>query len=204
MTPKGGNEAAQARSDEQARQAQIRAGTAAVDNTFNSQFTDDYYKGRRDAYTSYAMPQLEDQHAKAARELTYALARGGNLDSSVRGYQEGQLQKLYNTNRQGVADQALGQENDARNAVEGARSDLIRTLTATGDASGAAQSAATRSVALSQPTPYSPVGDMFSSFTSALGTQSALERANAMSGGAIRPRYNTGLFGINPSAMRVS
>ncbi len=203
MAKKGGNEAALARQDEQERQARIREGTTKINDTFNGQFTDDFFKNRAKAFVDYASPQLEDQYSKAQRELTFALTRSGLLDSSVRGEKAAELQKEYDTNRRSIADQGLAFSNEARNAVEGARGDLISMLNVTGDAQGAANSAISRASALSAPGTFSPIGQMFANFTNALGTQAALEKAAAYSGGAITPRYNTGLFG-NPGAVKVS
>lgn len=190
----GGNEAAQARADEAARQTKIREGTANVNSIFDSNFNDDFFNKRRDAYLSYATPQLEDQYGDANKQLTFSLARSGLLDSSVRGEKLGDLQKLYDTQKQAVADKALGYETGARNSVEDARGNLISTLNATGDAEGAAKGALARSAALSQPDAYSPLGQLFTDFTNGLGIQAAQERAAAASGGAYKPAYNTGLF----------
>lgn len=156
-------------------------------------FNDAFFKGRRDAYVNYAMPQLRDQFGKAGKELTFALDRSGLLDSSVRGQKMSELQKLFDTNEQQVKDKALSSETQARTAVEDARANLIATLNATGDAEGAANSALARSTALSQPEAYSPVGQMFTDFTAGLGTQAAAERSFAA--GGPKPTYNTGLFG---------
>lgn len=201
---KGGGDggAAQARADEQARQAQIREGTARINETFDSQFNDDFYGGRKNAFLAYATPQLEDQYAKARRELVFALDRGGTLDSSIRANKEAELKKLYDTNTRAVADQALGYGNKARDSVESARADLINTLNATGDSAGAVNSAMSRAKALSAPDTYSPLGQLFTTFTGALGTQAALEKAAALGGPA--PRYNTGLFGASPNAVKTS
>ena len=191
----GGGEAAQARADEEARQARIRSGTASINDTFDSQFTDDYYSQRRDAYTNYATPQLEDQYADAQKQLTYALARGGLLDSSIRGSKLGELQQQYALQNQDIADKALASETDARNAVEDARSNLITTLNATGDAEQAASTAISRASALSQPAAYSPLTSLFADFTDALGTQAALAKANSYAGsGTGATNYSTGLF----------
>jgi hypothetical protein len=114
------------------------------------------------------------------------------LDSSARGEKLGDLQKLYDTQKQAVADKALSYETSARNSVEDARANLIQTLNATGDAEGAANSALARSQALSQPDAYSPLGQLFTDFTNGLGIQAAQERSYA-AGGA-KPLYNTGLF----------
>lgn len=190
----GGNEAKQAREDEQKRQAEIRSGTAQINNTF-SQFDDTFFDKQRQTAIDYATPQLEDQYGKANKELTFSLARSGNLDSSTRGQKVGDLQQLYDLNKQKVADDALAGSTQARTATEDARSGLIATLNATGDAQGAASSALARSSALSQPAAYSPLGQLFTDFTSVLGTQAAQERAAAASGGAYKSAYNTGLFG---------
>lgn len=197
-------EATRARQEEEARQARIREGTASINSTFDSQFNDDYFTGRRQAYLDYATPQLDDQYADAQKQLTFSLARSGLLDSSSRASKLGELQKAYDLNTQQVADQALASEGEARNAVEDARSNLITTLNATGDATQAANSSLARASALSQPAAYSPLSSLFADFTSTLGTQSALEKANAYSGGSTGLRYATGLFSPNAKSTVVS
>lgn len=157
-------------------------------------FNDEHFRGRRQAFLDYANPQLADQYGDAQKELTFALTRSGLLDSSARGQKAGELQKQYDLNAQQIADQALASEGEARTAVEDARAGLIATLNATGDATQAANSALARSSALSQPAAYSPLSNLFSGFLSTLGTQAALERANAYSGGMTPLRYATGLF----------
>lgn len=198
------NSAAQSRADEEARQARIRQGTESINGTFDSQFNDDYFNARRDAFLNYANPQLNDQYTKAQKELTYALDRSGTLDSSVRADKQSELQKLYETNRRSVADQALGYSSQARNNIEDARAGLISTLNATGDASNAANQALSRAQALSQPDTYSPLAQLFTTFTNTLGTQAANERAGALSGGAYGGAYNTGLFGTNKKSVQVN
>lgn len=157
-------------------------------------FNNDFFTKRRQAYIDYATPQLNDQHTDAQKQLTFALTRSGLLDSSARGQKAAELQKKYDLTRQQIADQALASEGEARSAIEDARSNLITTLNATGDATGAANSAIARASALSQPAAYSPLSNLFADFTSGLGTQAALERANYYSGGQTPLRYNTGLF----------
>jgi hypothetical protein len=158
-------------------------------------FGPDFFKKQRQTFLDYANPQLEDQYGKAQKELTFALDRGGNLNSSVRGQKTGDLQQLYDLNKQKIADEALSHETTTRTAVEDARANLVATLNATGDAEGAANSALTRAAALSAPAAYSPLSQLFGDFTAGLGTQAAQERAEAVSGGGYKARYNTGLFG---------
>lgn len=268
----GGNEAAQARRDEQERQARIRAGTQRVNTIFDggsygtgalgadtaydpnatyyradgsvwapeaaggigamfsnggggggdpakafkaamkeglftgtakrAGFDDNFFKGQSDRYMDYAMPQVDEQRGKANRELTFALSRSGQLEGSTRADLSGELQKRYELQSQKVKDDALAFGTQSRNNVEGARSDLIGMLNATGDAEGAAKSAISRAAALSQPAAYSPLTNMFADFTGALGTQAAAERAFAY--GGPRPTYSTGLFAPKGGAVSVT
>lgn len=197
----GGNEAAAARAEEAARQAEIRAGTQKIDETFGQNFNDQYFTGLRTNYENYARPQLEDQYGKARDQLAFALARSGTTDSSMAGYQAGELDKVNALRAREMADKALNFETTARNNVEQARSDLVNTLNVTGDAQGAVNSATNRAAILSRPPEYSPLENLFADFTSALGTQAAFERAYAL-GSPVKPTYNTGLFGGSGSSVR--
>lgn len=156
-------------------------------------FGDDFFNGRRDAYTGYANPQLENQYGDANKQLTFALDRSGLLNSSARGEKAGDLQQLYDLNKQEIADKGVSYSTQAKSSLEDARSNLISTLNATGDTEGAVNSALTRSKILSEPAAYSPLGQLFSDFTNTLGIQAAQERSYAA--GGPRPRYDTGLFG---------
>jgi len=143
-------------------------------------FDDQFFQDRRHAYLDYATPQLEQQYGDAQRDLTFALARGGLLDSSARGSRAADLQQLYDLNTQQVSDEALNYETEARNAVEDARASLIQQLNVTGDVQGAVNAARARSQALSQPPAFSPLANLFSSFTEGLGNRMAHERADMM------------------------
>lgn len=193
--------AAQARADEVARQDRIRAGTSSINDTFG-QFDDEYFGGLRQSFVDYARPQLDDQMSDARKQLTFALARSGNLDSSTRGEQSADLQERYDLNLQDIADQGREYETTARNNVEQARGDLVAQLQLTGDNTGAANAALSRARALSTPPTYSPLGQLFQDSTAMLSQQAAFERAYAAGYGP-KPRFNTGLFGTSNSAVRV-
>lgn len=167
-------------------------------------FTDDFFKQQRQNYIDYATPQLETQRGDASKELAFALSRAGLTNSSVRAQKEADLKQTYDLNKQQIADQALSYETEARNSVEDARANLISTLNATGDAEGAASAAIARASALSKPQAYSPLSNLFADFTSALGTQAALEKANYYSGGQSGGRYNTGLFSPRSGSVQVT
>jgi hypothetical protein len=188
-----GGAAEDARNQEEKRQRRIRAGTWLIDNTFDKQFDDPFYTGRRQGFLDYAMPQYGRQYKDAADELTYFLSRNGLLNSTVRSDKQQELAELAGQRQREIADQALGYENDARSAVEQSRANLVNTLNVSADAGQAASSAIRQAQVLSAPPVYSPLGNLFVDFTSALGQQAAIERAAAYGGAA--PLYNTGLFG---------
>lgn len=194
-------DAKRARREEDARKARIQQGTAGINTTFNTNFSEPYFANQRQAYIGYATPQLDDQYKDANKQLTFALARTGTLDSSARATQAGELQKLYDINKQGVVDQARTYESQARGSVEDARAGLISNLNVTGDATQAANAALARANALSAAPAYQPLVGAFNAFTSGLGVQAAQERAASMSGGSYQSRYNTGLFGTPTGAV---
>ena len=193
-------EAERAREQEEARQAEIRRGRQNIDQTF-SQFDDNFFAGQRQAFKDFALPQLDQQFGDASKELSFDLARSGLLNSSVRGEQGGRLQRLYDQNMQQVTNEALSREQQQRTSIEDARANLLSMLQTTGDAQGATNQALSRAAVLSQPQPFSPMGQLFQDFTAGLGTQAAMERAGSVSGGRFQPRYDTGLFGAPSNAV---
>lgn len=202
----GGGEAAAARADEQDRQQRVRDGTTRVNSIFDGQFNDQFFEGQRERYIDYAMPQIDQQRDQAGKELLFAMDRAGQTEGSARADLSGELQRRFELQSQKVRDDGLAYSTQARNNVEGARTDLVAMLNATGDAEGAASSALARSAALSQPAAYSPIGNLFADFTGALGTQAAAERARYY-GGAGTPgaaRYSTGLFAPRGGAVTVT
>lgn len=199
----GGNEAALAREEEQQRQARIREGTTRVNSIFDGQFNEGFFGKQKQNYIDYAMPQVDDQKAKASKELLFSMDRAGQTEGSARADLSGELQKRYELQNQKVRDDALNFGTQARTNVEGARTDLIGMLNATGDAEGAAKSAIARSAALSQPGNYSPLSNLFADFTGALNTQAAAERAHYY-GGAPRPALGTGLFAPRTGSVAVN
>jgi hypothetical protein len=194
------SEVTAARNEEAARQANIRQGTQKVSDLFDTQFTPDFYAGRAKSFTDYALPQEQDQFNNAKKQLIFALDRRGALDSSSRASLGADLAKRDAIQRQNIADQGQTYANTAKANVEGARADLINTLNATGDVTGAVNGATARSQILSAVPGYSPIASLFSDFTAGLGQQAAAERAFSYGAGP-RPAVNTGLFSPRSGAV---
>lgn len=195
-----GSEVEQIRADEAARQERIRKGTADISSLFDSQFNDQFYTGRRDAYTDYALPQLADQSKDASKQLAFSLERRGALDSTSRASLGAELERQRALREAEIKSTASDYANTARSNVESARSDLVSTLNATGDNEAAVKGAQARATVLSQSPGYSPLVSLFSDFTNAIGQQAAAERAYYYGAGP-RPSVSTGLFGTPNGAV---
>lgn len=200
-------EMADARAAEEARQAKIRGYETDINTRFDTMFTPDFYTKRESDYRSLYKPQLDDQFKKSQEDLTYWLADRGTLNSSVRGDKSADLQKLYDSGTRKINDSALNLTRDTKGAVAQARAGLISDAR-NANAFDEPTMASTMTSLATPTTAYSPpvfssgasdntFADMFGTFTSALGKQANLERAAVLSGGAIRPTFNTGLFGGN-------
>lgn len=173
----------QAQKDAAAFAAAVAGGKIYSGTQQNGGFNDDFWNQRSQSYVDYANPQITDQYDDAAKQLTFALDRAGTLDSSVRGQKLGDLQKLYDKNLLNMNDQAQGYVNSGKTAVEDARSNLITTLNATGDAQQAASDAIARSQTLAQAPTYSPLTNLFTDFTNTLGNAQAQNYALAAATG---------------------
>ena len=165
----GDGGAAQARADEEARQARIRQGTAAINQKFAG-FDEPFYQSRADAYTKFANPQLNEQYNTTGQNLTYNLARQGLTDSSEKARNVGELQRQYNQNKALIASQGMDYANQARQQVEQNRAELISQLQMTSDPAAAASNAVNRATILAQNQPYSPLGQIFTNTTGLLGS----------------------------------
>lgn len=186
--------AREARQREEQRQARIREGMTQIGQTF-SQFDDNFFNRQRDAYVSYATPQLEDQYTNALTSLTSALARTGSLASlrsSVAAQKQGDLSRDYSLQRQNVVDQGIGQATQARRDIENSRSAIVSDLYATADPTAAAAASQARAqIATQQPT-FSPLGMLFQNASAGLADYAegrAFNRAFAAGAGG---NYSTG------------
>lgn len=167
----GGGDAAQsatmARIDERERQGRIADATAGINTDFQK-FNDQFYQDRANAYSAYATPQLEKQYSDARDELTYALSRGGLLNSTEAGRRQADLRTQYDRQRQAIVDQGLTLANTTRNDVENTRSSLISQAGTAADPGSVAATANDRvSVLTSNPT-YSPLAQLFSNVAGGL------------------------------------
>ena len=187
--------AAEARAAEEARQGKIREGTAHINSAFSG-FDEDFFNGRADALVDFQTPDLQRQYAKAREGLIKALGRSGQLQSSVRGQKFQELDEDFDRQASLIADRGRQAGNDARTAIETARSNLTQTLNATGNARAAQQSSIARASALGQTPAFDTLGVLFQDAAAGIGEGLRAERNG-------RAGFNSGLFAPSASSARV-
>lgn len=189
----GGDGGASERARQEAeRQARIREGNSSINDTFG-QFDDDFYKGRSDAYTAYAQPQITQQYEDAFEKLRKTLASSNLSQSSMAARRRGRLeQELGDITRKM---NLTGQEyaNKARSDIESARSGLQSQNMNMADPSLASANALNRAQQLNEVPVFDPITNLFASVTEGLATQADLERRG-------KNRYDSGLFSTGSSA----
>ncbi len=167
----------QQQADEATADAQKKANALQVGmgniNTAFSGFDDNYFSGLAKNYTDYAMPQLQDQYDLAKKDITYSLARKGDLASTTAGDQQALLDKQNARNIVGVEGAGADVANQARRDVQANKQDVISQLNTTYDAGSANDMALSAAKSLAVPKSFSPIGQLFTN-VSALAAQSKL------------------------------
>jgi hypothetical protein len=175
----GDGGAAQARADENARQARIKEGVGNINQKFDK-FDDGFFKGRGQAYTNFATPQVNDQYKQVSDQLAFSLARTGLDQSSEKARQGGVLMRDNALARQTLAEGATTEATKARQAVEDQRNSLISQVNMTADPEMAAQNALRSAGIMEQQQAFNPVANLFANTTGMLG---AAQNAGYYSGG---------------------
>lgn len=186
------NSGYEARQAEQHRQNLIREAQTGIDKQFEG-FNDDYFKKYETDYRGAYQPQVDQQYDKARRNVMLALSKSGNLTSSYGANELASLEAAKKLNLDTLNSNAIAATNTQRQNIEAGRGDLYSMASAAGDPSKASAQAATRRAALDTPVPISPLGDLFSSFTSLAANAAAAERAGY---------YGTGTGMFAPSGSR--
>ena len=175
---------------EAARQVRIRSGLEKINDTFSG-FDDEFFAERGQAFTDFSRPQLDRQFSDAQDDLTFALSRNNRLDSSVAAKRRAELGRDFDIQRTNLQDKANQVSNEARNAVEGSRSNLVSLNANLADPNRIAQEASSRLAGLQAADTFDPLAPLFVNVGEGLGTQADLERRGSA-------RFNSGLF--TPSA----
>jgi hypothetical protein len=125
-------------------------------------FDDAFYNKYKQAVLDYYMPQVDKQYKDAKDELTYRLARSGNIRSSAANTATADLSTQNDLNQAGVRNQADTAAGDLRTQVASERAKATSQLYATEDPEVAANQAlsAVSDISLQQPD-LSPLTALF-------------------------------------------
>lgn len=157
------------RSEEEARQGRILEGQNRINEAF-AQFNPEYYKKFQDASVAAQSPQVEEQYARAKDKAAALLAGRGILRSNIAANALGDVEKTRATTLGQIANDAVTQANNLRNAVEKQKTDLYTLNTSAGDPAAMANRAIGEATALVAPPTTSQLGDIFGATIAGLGT----------------------------------
>ena len=165
---------AKARADELARQARVVEGIDEIEDVF-SQYDQDFYDRRSDAYMNYQAHQLKDQYKEGLKDLQFALARGGRLNSSTEVGRKAQAAQDLQFQRQEMAGRAMQAASYSEAGLLEAKDKMIKLNLANADPDLAASLSIARSKALNKPPKYDELLDVFGNITEGLASRQELE-----------------------------
>lgn len=171
--PAGGGDGGAAMQEAQ-RQAAVKQADQHIDSNFAG-FDDGFFKKAGTDYTAAEAPQMFSDYRTTRNNLTYALARGGMLDSGSAVNRNSGLQRQLATNESTVANNAADAENKLRTGVAGQKSNLYQLASSGADpAQINAQSVAATS-GLRAPSPIQPLGNLFADWSQQYLTSKAMQ-----------------------------
>jgi hypothetical protein len=152
-------------------------------------FDDAFYNKYKQAVLDYYMPQVSKQYKDAGDELTYRLARSGNVLSSAGNTATADLAEQNALNQANVRNQADTASGDLRTQVASEENKAISQLYATEDPEVAANTAlsSVRDISLKQPD-LSPLAGIFN--IASVGGANILK---GYQGGQLANAYKTAL-----------
>jgi ATPase subunit of ABC transporter with duplicated ATPase domains len=175
-------EAERQRQAEQRRQANIAQGESEIATAFG-QFGDEFYGNRSKAYQDFAAPQLDKQFADQQRALTVALARSGNLNSSLRGELTGKLKSEYDAGRLSIANTAQQYADQAKTGVTQARARLSESNRSLADPGTIRNSALAEAQGLMSNPSFSSLGQLLSDLSATVTGGKTKINPNAVTAG---------------------
>lgn len=133
-------------------------------------FGDDFFNKRATAYQDFALPQVQQQYEDQQKALTFALARGGNIQSSLSSDKNAELDKDYGLQKQAVYDTGQDYVNQGKADLASQKASAVSLLQATADPDAAYNVAQTSANQLSAMPAFQPLNSVVKNVASGLGT----------------------------------
>lgn len=157
-------------------------------------FNDAFFDKRAQAYQDFALPQVQQQYGDQQKALTFALARGGNLRSSLSSDKNAELDKDFTLQKQAVIDTGRDYANQGRADMAQQKASAVSMLQATADPDAAYNVAQTSANQLSAMPAFTPLTGVVKNVASGLGTYlnnqstaAAIAKAQQQTGGYSLP-----------------
>ena len=161
----GGGGDGGAAEQERKRQEKIDQGMKDIHRQFAG-FDDAFYKQAGDRYTAVARPKMFEDYTQARNNLTYSLARGGMLKSSVANRDNASLSNKLAESNSAIANNAADASNRLRADVSSQKGTLVNQLNASANPQAIAEQAVGATASLRAPSVIQPLGDLFADWSS--------------------------------------
>jgi len=133
-------------------------------------FGDDFFNKRATAYQDFALPQVQQQYGEQQKALTFALARGGNIQSSLASDKNAELDKDFALQKQAVYDTGQDYVNQGKSDLAAQKASAVSMLQATADPDAAYNVAQTSANQLSAMPAFTPLNGVVKNVAAGLGT----------------------------------
>lgn len=138
--------------------------------THEGGFGDDFFNKRATAYQDFALPQVQQQYEDQQKALTFALARGGNIQSSLASDKNAELDKDFALQKQSVYDTGQDYVNQGKADLAQQKASAVSMLQATADPDAAYNVAQTSANQLSAMPAFTPLNGVVKNVAAGLGT----------------------------------
>ena len=189
----GGSGDGGAAAQEALRQKHVRAGMADINKQFSG-FNDNFYNKAATDYTKSVTPGVMSDYQATKNNLTYALAKGGALNSSTGIESNDSLSRKLATNETQIAGNAAGAANDLRAKVNDQKSQLVQQLNSSADPTAANEGAIAATSQLRAPGAIQPLGNLFADWSQMYLTRQSSQPSNIWSGLMNQGYGNSGGF----------
>ncbi len=146
------------------RQATIAQGQGQIDSQF-AQFNPAFFANYKQQQIGAQEPQLMQQFQRTGNNLTYALARGGNLQSSSAQQERQSLNDTLGVAQSTLANKAQDATNTLQSNIQTQKGNLTNQLVASGNVATTAENAAAQAAADRAPSVIQPLGNLFADWS---------------------------------------
>ena len=167
------NAGSQIASQQAQQQALTNQAVGNINQAFSG-FTPQWFNQASNAYSNWAVPQLQQQFQQNQNGLNFQLANQGLLGSSQQQTGQNALQTNQNQAQQQIGQQALAQQQGLQQQVAQQKANLIGQAQTSTNPTATGQQALTTASQFAIPSSFQPLGNLFSNFAQQyLGNQQA-------------------------------